>query len=107
MILENRRVTIGEVANNFEINHGSAYDIFHNRLGFRKVCARWVPKEFTEEQKIHRVAVCQRLRDRYANEGEAFLTGIVTGDETLVHHFAPENKRKTMEWKHRGSPVKK
>ena len=72
MILENRRVTIDELANHFEISHGSAYDIIHNRLGFRKVCARWVPKQLTEEQKNNRVAICQRLLDRYANEGEAF-----------------------------------
>jgi len=58
MILENRRVTIDEVANHFEISHSSAYDIIHNRLGFRKVCARWVPKELTEEQKNNRVAIC-------------------------------------------------
>ena len=44
MILENRLVTIDEVANHFEISHGSAYDIIHNRLGFRKVSARWVLK---------------------------------------------------------------
>ena len=105
MILGNRRVTIDEVANHFEISHGSAYDIIHNRLGFRKVCARWVPKELTEEQKNNRVAICQCLLDRYANKGEAFLTRIVTGDETRVHHFAPESKRQSMEWKHPGSPV--
>jgi len=34
MILENRRVTIDELANHFEISHGSAYDVIHNRLGF-------------------------------------------------------------------------
>ena len=36
-----------------------------------------------------------------------FLTRIVTGDETWVHHFAPESKRQSMEWKYPGSPVKK
>jgi len=74
MILENRRVTIDEVANHFEIIHGSAYDIIHNRLGFHKVCARWVPKQLTKEQRNKHVAICQRLLDCYANEGEAFLT---------------------------------
>ena len=93
--------------NHFEISHGSAYDIIHNRLGFRKVCAGWVPKELTEEHRNNRVAICERLLDRYANEGEAFLTQIVTGDETWVHHFAPESKRQSMEWKYPGSPVKK
>jgi len=107
MILENRRVTIDELANHFEISYGSAYDIIHNRLGFHKVCARWVPKELTEEQKNNHVAICQCLLDRYANEGEAFLTRLVTGDETWVHHFAPESKRQSMEWKHPGSPVTK
>ena len=74
MILENRQVTIVELVNHFEISHGSAYDIIHNRLGFHKVCARWVPKQLTKEQKNNRVAICQHLLDRYANEGEAFLT---------------------------------
>ena len=93
--------------NILKISHGSAYDIIHNRLGFRKVCARCVPKQLTEEHRKNRVAFCQRLLDRYANEGEAFLTRIVTGDETWVHHLAPESKRHSMEWKHPGSPVKK
>jgi len=100
-------VTTDEVPNHFEISHGSAYDIIHNRLGFHKVCARWVPKQLTEEHRNNRVTICQRLLDRYANEGEAFLTRIVTRDETWVHHFAPESKRQSMEWKHLGSPVKK
>jgi hypothetical protein len=39
MILENRGVVIDEVANHFKIIHRSAYDIIHNRVGFRKVCA--------------------------------------------------------------------
>ena len=82
---------IDEVANHFEISHGSAYDTIHNRLGFRKVCARWVPKELTEDHRNNRVVICQRLLDRYANEGEAFLTRIVTGDETwsiILHRKA-------------------
>ena len=70
-------------------------------------CARRVPKQLTEEQNNKRVAICQRLLDRYANNGEAFLTRIVTGDETWVHHYALESKHQSMEWKHPGSRVKK
>jgi len=32
MILQNRRVTIDEVAHQLPISHGSSYDIIHNRL---------------------------------------------------------------------------
>ena len=44
---------------------------------------------------------------RYNNEGEAFLSRIVTGDESWVHHYSPETKRQSLEWKHPSSPVKK
>ena len=32
---------------------------------------------------------------------------IVTGDEMWVHHFTPESKAASMEWKHLSSPVRK
>jgi hypothetical protein len=31
---------------------------------------------------------------------------IVTGDETLTHHYEPESKHQSMDWKHRHSPTK-
>jgi len=36
-----RRVTIDEIAVEFNTSHGSAYNIVHNDLGYRKVCSRW------------------------------------------------------------------
>jgi len=104
MILKNRRVSIDDVANSLNISHGSAFTIMHDKLGFRKVCARWVPRELTEEHKRNRVEICQSLLTRYRDEGDTFLERIVTGDETWVHHFEAESKRQSMEWKHPGSP---
>jgi hypothetical protein len=52
--------------------------------------------------------ICQCLLDCYNNEEEEeFLSRIVTGDETWVHHYEPESQRQRMEWKHPGSPMKK
>jgi predicted transcriptional regulator len=39
MILQNRWVTVDEVAHQLQIIRGSAYEIIHNRLPFHKVCA--------------------------------------------------------------------
>ena len=44
MVLLDRRVTIDEVVHVLQIGYGSAYEMMHNKLGFYKVCARWVPK---------------------------------------------------------------
>jgi len=107
MVRANRRVAIDEVACSLQISHGSAYQIIHDELGFHKVCARWVPRELTAEHKCKHVEICQHLLDRYKNEGEEFLSRIVTRDETWVHRYEPESKRQSMEWKHIGSPAKK
>jgi hypothetical protein len=48
----------------------------------RKVCAKMVPKELTEEQKQRRVTIFQDILERQDN----ILFGrIITGDETWVY----------------------
>ena len=92
------------------VSHGSAYNIIHNELGFRKVSARWVPKELTDTHKDTRRIISQRHLQRYegeGDEGEDFLERIITSDETWVHHFEPESKLQSMTWKHPDSPVPK
>jgi ribosomal protein S25 len=43
-----RRITIESVATAVGCSHGLAYSIMHDRLKFRKVCARRVPRELKE-----------------------------------------------------------
>ena len=107
MVLLNRRLTVNEVANHLHISHGSAYDIIHNRIVFHKVCVRWVPKQLTMLHKQTRLDICQQNLDRCDKEGDAFLDRIITGDETWVHHYEPECKRQSMEWKQPQSPIRK
>ena len=45
MILQNRRVSIDEVAHQLQIRHVSAYEIIKNRLAFRTICAQRVPNK--------------------------------------------------------------
>ena len=68
-------------------------------LEYRKVCARWVPRMLTQEHKEHRMQVCQDLLNQYEAEGDSFLDRIITGDETWCHHYEPESKRQSMEWR--------
>jgi hypothetical protein len=47
------------------------------------------------------------LFQRYKEHSEAFLSRIVTGDETWVFHYTPESKAESMASKHPHCPVKK
>jgi len=76
-------------------------------LGFRKFCARWVPRMLSDEMKAERVRISRELLERFEKEGEDFLKKIIIGDETYVHHYDPEKKRQSMEYRHEESPQPK
>ena len=107
IIQANRRIKVRDVSEMLGISVGSAQYIIHDVLGYRKVCARWVPHMLSPELKLNRSQVSDELLARYTDEGEAFLRRIVTGDETWVHHYDPENKRQSKEYRHTGSPSPK
>jgi hypothetical protein len=51
--------------------------------------------------------ICKRLLDCYGAESDHFLERTVTGDETWTHHYEPESKHQSMDWKHRHSSTEK
>jgi histone-lysine N-methyltransferase SETMAR len=107
LIRANRRVKQKDIAAMLGISTERVHHIIHALLGYRKVCARWVPRMLTPEMKQRRQQVCQELLTRYEQEGDAFIRRIVTGDESWAHHYDPENKRQSMEYRHKNSPSPK
>ena len=103
-ILEDRRVTVETVARHFDISYGTAQDIMTNKLGMRRVSARWVPRLLLPDQMGQRVKRCHEYCQRYNDEGENFLNRIITCDETRIHFFEPESKQQSSMWKHPSSP---
>jgi hypothetical protein len=73
-------------------------------LGYTKVCSRLVPHMLKPEKKQKCVEICEEFLKRYREEGDQFLLNIVTGDESRIHHFDPEEKRLSMQYKHTSSP---
>ncbi|GFV14031.1 hypothetical protein TNCV_525081 [Trichonephila clavipes] len=46
-----RRVTLRMLALKVDVSYGAVWTIVHDRLRFWKVCAVWVPKQLTDQQK--------------------------------------------------------
>jgi len=59
---------------------------------------------FSDEMKAERGRISRELLERFEKDGEDFLKKIITGNETWVHHYDPENKRQSMEYRHKESP---
>ena len=60
----------------------------------------------SDEIKAERVRISWELMERF-EKGEDFLKKIIKGDETWVYHYDPENKRQSMEYRHKESPQPK
>ena len=90
-----------EIAQALGISHGSISTILHDRLGMRKLTARWVPKSLSDEQMATRASVCSALLKHFRSKDD-FILHLVTVDETWVHYYEPENK--ACQWVGPGSP---
>ncbi|GFT49575.1 HTH_48 domain-containing protein [Trichonephila clavipes] len=84
-VKEKRRFTSSSLAEKFPVVSRSVlYEIVSERLNYRKLCSRWVPKMLTDEHKPKILGNALSFLERYSNEGNDFLSHIVTGDETWV-----------------------
>jgi len=89
-----------------KISRSLLHEIVSDKLKFRKLCACWVPKMLMEEHKLKWQASALDFLTWYSEEGDNFLSRVVTEDETWVWHATPELKQQSMEWRHTSSPTK-
>ena len=71
----------------------------------KKVSARWVPKllnDFERENRMNRSIDALDLFNESPNEME---NSLVTSDESWIHHYEPESKRQSMQWKTAEEPT--
>ena len=81
------RYTVQEIEELSGIHWSSVLKILRERLGLRKICARWVPHLLTDEQKQSRVRLASQVIEKYDKCDPRRLEEIVTGDETWICHF--------------------
>ena len=80
LIKENKCITINELAKSLEVSAGSAVKIMDS-LGYSKVCARCIPRQFTEAHKHSHLEACSELLE-YCHSDKTYLQRTVTRDET-------------------------
>ena len=102
-----RRRDLRSTASEVGIRFWAVQTILTDILGMSKVSAKWVPRMLTDDQKRHRHDISRYLLSRYEDGPSNFIDRVVTQDETWVHHFDPESKMQSMQWKHPGSPPPK
>jgi len=69
----NRRVLLKELEEQFNLPYGTIWDIVHERLGYRKVCSRWVPQQLTEGHKKNHMGASFTHLHCFNDNGKDFL----------------------------------
>ena len=105
IIRADRRVTVDAVATAIGCSRRQLYNLMREGLGCLKVCYRWMPRQLTQQHKSQRMGLSLQHLQHYQDEGDNMLSLIVFGDVSWVHHYAPETKRASMQWKHPASPA--
>lgn len=103
-VMDDRRLTVNQLADTVGISRERVENILHSELGMSKVSARWVPRLLTPDQKLTRLSLSQANLAIFEADQDGFLDRFVTQDVCWVHHFEPETRRQSMQWKHPGSP---
>ena len=103
LVRSDRRLTVRMMAEELNINRESVCTILLKERHMRKVCAKTVPKLLLDDQKQHRVRVCEDMFERIGADPD-FLGRIITGDESWVFQYDPEIKRQSQQWMTPNSP---
>ncbi|KAG5317378.1 SETMR methyltransferase, partial [Pseudoatta argentina] len=91
---DDRRLTVDELSTMFpQISRSLLRETITSTLGYRKLSARWVPQQLTDQHKLNRVEAGQEFLRRYKLHGDEFLRSIVTGDETWVEKSFQPTRR--------------
>ena len=98
MLINNRKLTIRELAEDLNIAYGSIQDIVVNGLGLRRVAAKLVLKELNFMQKRDRVVIAKDMISK-AESDPTFIKRIITGDETWVYEYDTQSRHQANEWK--------
>jgi transposase len=103
LIKQDRRLTVREIAEEVGISCGSCHSILTKNLNMKRLCAKFVPRLLTDEQRDQRRFIASDLFER-ATEDAGFMSNIVTCDETWVYGYDPETKQQSSEWRGPTSP---
>ena len=68
-----------------------------------RVCAKFIPKLLTAEQKDLRSEIAQDNLEMVSDDANV-LKKVITGDESWVYGYDPETKQQFSEWKRPDEP---
>jgi histone-lysine N-methyltransferase SETMAR len=107
MVLNDRRMKVREISETIGISKERTGYILHEELDIKKLCARWVQRLLTADQKRTRMKISEQRLERFNKNKTDFVRQFITMDETWIHHCTPEPKQQSKQWTEAGCSAPK
>jgi histone-lysine N-methyltransferase SETMAR len=107
MVLDDRRRKVSDIAETMGTSKERVKYILYEKLDMKKLCARWVPRLLTTDQKRTRMKISEQCLERFNKTKTGFVCQFITMDETWIHHYTPESKQQSKQWTEAGCSVPK
>jgi len=82
MVLSDRRIKVRKIVEATGISQGTVFSILHEKLGVKKISARWVSRLLSAENKRDRVIDSEAVLALFRRNPHEFLRRYITVDET-------------------------
>jgi len=107
MVLDDWRMKVREIAETIGISKEHVGYILHEELDIKKLCARWVLRLLTADQKRTRMKISEQCLEHFNKNKTDFVHRCITMDETSIHHYTPESKQQSKQWTEAGCSAPK
>ena len=107
MELADRRIKVGELADMVGISKSSVHWILTEHLDIKKLCARWLPRLLTIEQKQCWADISTECLTKFRCNKSEFLRQFITIHKTWVQHVTSGTKEQSKQWTERGESAQK
>jgi len=95
MVLDDRRMYVREIPETIGVSKEGVGYTLHEELDMKKVCARWVPRLLTADQKRTRMNISEQCLECYNKNKTDSVRRFITMGETWIHHNTPESKQQS------------
>jgi DNA-binding Xre family transcriptional regulator len=93
MVLNDRRMKVHEIAETIGTSKERVGYILHEELNMKKLCARWVPRLLTADQKRTHMKISEQCLERFNKNKTDFVRQFIAMDEIWIRHYTPESKQ--------------
>lgn len=104
LLHSDRKLSLRQISEKVQLPHSTVRKIIIEKIGMKKVFARWVPKVLSTVEKRNRLDFANQFMASFGANWARYRNRIITVDETWVSYKPDAGLHATAEWRYPDEP---